>query len=178
VRSPIVMGGVVLVSWIWALTAVTVAAEVNPTTAEAQLRAAMTELGKANVDGDTDKADRLLAAGYVQTDISGHVQGKSEWLAEYFRPLAQLIKAGQFHWDLREEKDVQVRFFRDTAVVVGSLTMKGTEAALLPERGWDASPGTSVGLVTFRFTRVFIKRDGRWLLAALHNAVVPDLGRE
>jgi hypothetical protein len=84
------MGGVALASWIWAVAAVTVAAEAN-SAAEVQVRAVMAELGKANVDGDTEKAERLLAAEYVQTDISGHVQGKSEWLTEYFRPLAQLI---------------------------------------------------------------------------------------
>lgn len=176
-RSPIVMGGVVLASWAWALAAVTVAAEVN-SAAQVQVRAVMAELGKANVEGDTEKAERLLAAEYVQTDISGHVQGKSEWLAEYFRPLAKLIKAGEFHWDLREEKDVQIQFFGDMAVAVGSLTMKGTGATWQPGRGWVASPGTSLGPLTFRFTRVFIKRDGNWLLAALHNAVVPDLGRK
>ena len=172
-RSPTIMVGLVLSSWSWALAAVVS----NPcSSAEVQVRAVMAELGKANVDGDADKAERLLAAEYLQTDISGHVQSGSEWLAEYFRPLAQLIKAGQFHWDLRDEKDVQIQLFGDTAVVVGSLTMKGSGATWQPDRGWVASPGASVGPLTFRFTRVFIKRGGKWLLAALHNAVVPDFG--
>jgi len=39
-----------------------------------------------------------------------------------------------------------------------------------PQHTWVADPDARPSL-TLRFTRVYIKRDGKWLLAALHNAV-------
>ena len=144
---------------------------------EPELRSAMAARTKANLEGDTAKIESLMADEYVQTDISGHVQSKSQWLAEYFKPLAALIKSGQFHWDVWGEKDVQVRRFGDTVVVVGNLTLKGSGASPVSGRGWVASPQATIGPVVLHFTRIWIKRDGKWLLAALQNAVVPDAGK-
>jgi len=53
-----------------------------------------------------------LAAG-----IFGRVQNKTAWMAEYFRPLAALIKNGKFRWERYEEHDVRVTMLGDTAVV-------------------------------------------------------------
>jgi len=141
------------------------------------LQSAMAARTKANLEGDTAKIESLMVDEYVQTDISGHVQSKSQWLAEYFKPLAALIKSGQFHWDIWGEKDVQVRRFGDTVVVVGNLTLKGSGASPVSGRGWVASPQATIGPVVLHFTRIWIKRDGKWLLAALQNAVVPDAGK-
>lgn len=129
---------------------------------------------KANLEGDTDKAENLMVDEYVQTDIFGRVQTKSEWLAEYFNPLAALIKSGQFRWEIWDEKDLQIRQFGDAVVVVGHSTLKGSGASPVPGRGWVASPQATVGPVVLHFTRLWIKRDGKWLLAAVHNATVPE----
>jgi ketosteroid isomerase-like protein len=141
--------------------------------ADAKLHSAMAERTTASLAGDVDTIESLTADGYLQTDIFGRVQSKSEWLAEYFKPLAVLIKGGQFRWDVWDEKDVQIREFGDVAVVVGSLTLKGSGASIVAGRGWVASPQSTIGPVTLRFTRLWIKRNGKWLLAALHNAMVP-----
>jgi hypothetical protein len=56
------------------------------------------------------------------------------------------------------------------------LIQKGSGASPVPGRGWVASPGATVGPAVLHFTRLWVRRDGKWLLAALHNAVVPDVG--
>ena len=138
---------------------------------ERDLRSAMDERHKAMVAGETDVVERLTADEYVQTDISGYVQDKSAWLNEYFRPLAALMKAGKFRWDAYEEKDVQIRSFGDTAIVIGSITLKGT-GAKPSGHTWVESPETTF-TGTLRFTRVWVKRDGSWKLATLQNSLIP-----
>lgn len=61
-----------------------------------------------------------MADEYLQTDIAGYIQDKTAWLNEYFKPLAELIKAGKFRWEVFDEKDVQIRTYGNTAVVIGS----------------------------------------------------------
>jgi hypothetical protein len=62
---------------------------------DAQVRAVMAERTRASLERDTGKVESLMADDYLQTDIAGRVQTKSEWLAGYFRPLPKLIKAGK-----------------------------------------------------------------------------------
>ena len=56
------------------------------------------------------------------------------------------------------------------AVVIGSLELRvAVRGRRHSTHGWadpDAHPS-----LTLRFTRVYIKRNGKWLLAALQNAV-------
>jgi hypothetical protein len=141
---------------------------------EPELRSAMAARTKANLEGDTDKAESLMVDEYVQTDIFGRVQTKAEWLAEYFKPLAALIQSGQFRWEVWDEKNLQIRQFGDAVVVVGNLTLQGSGASPVPGRGWVASPQAKVGPVVLHITRLWIKRGGKWLLAAVHNATVPE----
>jgi hypothetical protein len=142
------------------------------------LQTAIAARQKANLEGDTEKIEKLMTDEYLQTDILGRVQNKSEWLADYFRPLAALIKAGQFHWDVWEEKNVQIRQFGDVVIVVGTLTLKGRGASPVPGRGMVASPQATFGPVDLRFTRIWINRNDKWLLAAIHNATVPEQGKK
>jgi ketosteroid isomerase-like protein len=139
-------------------------------TSDDALRRAMAQRNAAMVAGDSAAVESLTAGDYIQTDISGYVQDKSTWLSEYFRPLAQLIKAGKFRWEVYEEKDVQVRIFGDTAVVTGSMNLKGT-GAKPGGHTWVEAPGNTFG-GTLRFTRVWINEGDQWRLAALQNNLV------
>ena len=85
---------------------------------EAELRAAMAEHRKASLAGDTERVASFMADEYLQTNVSGKVQDKSAWLAEYFIPYAALIKAGTLHVTY-EDEDVRIRIFGDAAVVIG-----------------------------------------------------------
>lgn len=137
---------------------------------EAELRAAMDERRKASVAGDTETIANSMADDYIQTDIAGYVQNKTSWLKEYFKPLAELIRTGKFHWDTFDEKDIQIHMYGDTAVVIGTLELKGSGARPTPQHSWVADPDAHPNLKLW-FTRVYVKRDAKWLLAALHNAV-------
>jgi len=55
----------------------------------------MTELRGANIQGNVDTVANSITDDYIQTDINGYRQDKTTWLNEYFKPLADLIKAGQ-----------------------------------------------------------------------------------
>jgi uncharacterized protein (TIGR02246 family) len=145
-------------------------AQATDFSAEAELRAVIAERRKASLEGDTAKIASSMADEYLQTDIAGYVQDKSAWLNEYFKPLAELIKAGKFQWEVYEENDVQLRMYGDAAIVIGRLELKGAGARPTPQHTWVADPDARPSL-TLRFTRVYIKRDGKWLLTALHNAV-------
>ncbi|HZQ95026.1 MAG TPA: DUF4440 domain-containing protein [Candidatus Sulfotelmatobacter sp.] len=136
--------------------------------AEAELRIFMAGLRKASIEGDMETIANAMTDDYVQTDINGYRQDKTTWLNEYFRPLADLIKAGKFHWDEYERKNLQFRFYGDCAIVTGELQAKGTGARFGPEHTWVADPGASFS-GTLHFTHVYVKQNGKWALAALHN---------
>jgi hypothetical protein len=138
---------------------------------EVELRSVMAELHKAALEGDTEKTASLMTDEYVQTDISGHFQEKTEWLNTYANPLVDLIKAGKFHWEVYEEKDVQIRIYSDAAAVMGTFELKAAGARWGAQHTWVADPDAHPG-ATLCFTRVFIRRNGKWLLAAIHNALL------
>jgi ketosteroid isomerase-like protein len=100
--------------------------------------------------------------------LNGYRQDKTTWLNEYFKPLADLIKAGKFHWEEYERTNLQFRFYGDCAVVTGELHAKGTGAKFGAQHTWVADPNASFS-GTLHFTHVYIKQNGKWMLAALHN---------
>lgn len=139
--------------------------------AQAEIRSVMAQGRKASLEGDSEKIAALMTDDYLQTDISGHVQDKATWLKEYFNPIAELIKAGKFRWEVYDRKEVQIRIYGDSAVVVGALEAKGSGARWLAQTyTWVADPSASFS-GTLRFTQVYVRRNGKWLLAALHNAI-------
>ena len=140
--------------------------------AEAELRTFMTELRRANIQGDVDTVANSITDDYIQTDINGYRQDKTTWLNEYFKPLADLIKAGKFHWDEYERTNLQFRFYGRCAIVTGELHAKGTGAKPAPRHTWVPDPNASFS-GTLDFTHVYIKQNGKWMLAALHNQIPP-----
>ena len=158
---------VLLIASVREATAAPQAAE----SAEGEIRSMMAQARQASLEGDSNKIASLMADEYVQTDISGHVQDKSTWLKQYFDPISELIKAGKFRWEVYERKDVQIRVYGDSAVVIGALDAKGSRARWMPQtQTWAADPSATFS-GTLRFTHVYIRRNGKWLLVALHNAV-------
>ena len=151
-------------------TTATILARNVDTNAEAELRAIMAELRNASIEGDVDTTANSMTDDYIQTDINGYRQDKKTWLNEYFRPLADLIKAGKFHWDDYERENLQFRFYGDCAVVTGELHAKGTGAKFGPQHTWVADPNASFSGI-LHFTHVYIKQNGKWMLAALHNQI-------
>lgn len=147
--------------------------ESSTLTAESELRAVMAEMQKASMEGDETTVANSMADDYLQTDISGYRQDKTTWLKEYFRPLADLIKAGKFHWDEYERTNLQFRIHGDCAIITGDLQLKGAGAKPGPQHTWLADPTASFS-GTLHFTHVYMKQNGKWLLAALHNQMAPS----
>jgi hypothetical protein len=161
----------ILLTLIAGASASSLCGQETTSSSDAELRAVMAERHKASLEGDTEKIAASIADDYLQTDISGFVQDKNTWLKQYFIPLAELIKAHQFRWDIYDEKDVQIRIHGDSAVVIGTLEAKGSGARMdMQQHTWVADPTSSFS-GKLRFTRVYVKQNGKWLIAALHNSV-------
>lgn len=87
----ILLGALLLLSAFLSPTAVL--SQTN-SSVDSEVRSVMAQLQKASKEGDSDRVASLLTEGYIQTDISGHVQNKATWLKEYFDPVPELIRAG------------------------------------------------------------------------------------
>ena len=68
---------------------------------------------------DTKALDMLLASTLVSVDTDGSIQGKSEFLAS--------IKSPEYQPSQAVTEQTNVQMYRDTAVVVGILRVKGTD---------------------------------------------------
>ncbi len=113
----------------------------------------------AFIAGDVETVKRMTAEEYLQTDVLGRVQDKSAWLAEYYMPIVERMKAGKFKWELFERKGIQVRRYGNVAVLIGLTRFKGSD---------DAKTGE------LRFTQVWLKRKGGWQRVVLQNAWLPN----
>jgi hypothetical protein len=141
--------------------------------AEGELRATLAERHNASLAGESEKIAASMTDDYLQTDIAGFVQDKPTWLRQYFIPLAELIKAGKFRWEKYDERDVQIRIHGESAIVIGTLEAKGVGARMdMTTHSWTADPTASFS-GTLHFTRVYVRQNGKWMIAALHNSVVP-----
>jgi ketosteroid isomerase-like protein len=141
--------------------------------AEAEVLAAMTEREKVFVAGDENAVARSMADDYLQTDAVGHVQDKATWLKGYFEPIAAKIKSGEFRWEVFRRTDLQVRDFGNVAVVIGALSLKSNmhwtgKEWQRSEQNKDRPPRE------MRFTQVWVKRDGAWKMAVVHNMYLPE----
>jgi hypothetical protein len=135
--------------------------------AKAEVLAALAERDKSFVTGDETKVAQLMSEDYLQTDVSGHVQDKQAWLNEYYRPLALLLKSGETRCATFDRSNIVVRDLGDTLVVAGEQTFKF--AGVNP---WNPKVTFQPGPPrVLRFTHVWIKRDGAWKLAVVHNAI-------
>lgn len=102
-------------------------------------------IGEAVVRRDADFMDRLWGDDFTYTGIRGEVKSKRDVLAEF--------KSGELRFSLMKFDDVKVRVYGETAVATGRATTKG-----------QSNQGEISG--EFRYTRVYVKRNGAWVLVA------------
>lgn len=107
---------------------------------------------EAILKGDTATLDKLTSDDYTNTTAQGKVEKKAEIMDGF--------KSGKIKFDSRELSDLDVRVYGNTAVVTGEVNQKATN------NGVDTS-GQS------RFTRVYVKQNGRWVSVA--NQATPIL---
>lgn len=101
---------------------------------------------------DVAGLDKLLAADWVLTHSDGKVQTKADYLDE----LATRSRSNQAIGN----EDVRLRRYGDTAVVTGTSVQSGVSNG----QPWNGR---------FRFTRVWVQRDGHWMMVASHSSRIP-----
>ncbi len=146
------MRNMLLIAVLFALCGVAAAqpsavrAETNPA-AEAEIKSLELKMADWIVHGAWDEYGRRLASDYVHTGYNGHVEGKEEALAALRDERRKIIV-------MEMEPSTQiVRVYGDTAISNAEFTISVRESGQLKMR-------------LMRLTDVFVRREGRWYLAA------------
>ena len=116
---------------------------------QAQLTKLEMDRAVAVVKADIATLDKYTSDDYVLINMNGHMAGKSEMIEGF--------KSGASKLTSEELSDLKVRVYGNTAVVTGKADIKGTLG------GADAT-----GQILF--TRVYVKKDGRWQSTSLQQA--------
>lgn len=121
--------------------------------AEADVRATDAQRFAAMVARDRPALERLLADDLSYTHSTGQVESKAQFL--------ESIASGTLLYRAIEPEEVAVRVYGETAVVTG-------RAALRVENRGQAMA------LPVRFTSVYVRKDGRWKLAAWQSTRLPE----
>lgn len=106
---------------------------------------------QAVLHGDVAALDRMTSEDYTFITLRGELRTKSEILKGF--------ASGSFKYASRQIADLNVRVYGSTAVVTGRSVQKGME------NGKDYSG-------PYWFTRVYVKRGGRWITVALQTTLI------
>ena len=107
----------------------------------------------AVVKNDVATLDKQTADDYTLITMNGQMSSKSQMLDNF--------KTGKSKVTSNEVSDLNVRVYGDTAVVTGKADVKGTLG------GQDANG-------TVMFTRVYVKKGGRWQSVAFQQTRVSN----
>lgn len=118
-----------------------------------EIRRVEAELCKAFETGDAATLRRELDATFTLTNSRGEVSSFAQNLAE--------VAAREPHYEIFRNHDQNVRLYGDAAIVTGITSVKGT------------SKGEPFA-ADFQFTDTYVRRNGRWLLAASHASRLPS----
>ena len=130
------------------LTAVSLYAQRSTPAVEKEIRALEDTWNEARAHADIAALDRLLADGWTVVHGDGTMNTKAEYLAD--------LKSGARKFDGGVVvSGFTVRVYGDTAVAAGTSESKVTINGK-PQGG------------SLRFTRVYVRRDGRWIMIATH----------
>ena len=116
-----------------------------------EIRALENARNQAILRGDAATLERMTSDDYTFITLRGEMRTKAE--------IVKGFSAGTFKYDSREISDLNIRVFRDAAVVTGRALQHGAE------NGKDYSGD-------YRFTRMYVKQGGRWLTVALQTTRV------
>jgi ketosteroid isomerase-like protein len=111
-----------------------------------EIRALENARNEAIVHGNAPALERMTSDDYTFITLRGELRSKAE--------IVKGFADGTFKYESREISDLNIRVYGNTAVVTGRSTQKGTEN----QKDYSGS---------YRFTRVYIKKDGRWQTVAL-----------
>jgi ketosteroid isomerase-like protein len=106
---------------------------------------------QAQIGADALALDRTYAADFIGIGPSGTVRNKAEVISDF--------TSGKLKFTSITTDDVQVRIYGNTAVETGISIMDGRDKDKTVPRD-------------NRFTRVWVKEDGRWQLVANHYSLL------
>lgn len=106
---------------------------------------------EAHLRGDAVALDRLWANDLFVTVPDMPVMNKEESLA--------LWRTGRMKFDIYKTSDIRIRVYNDAAVVTGQLERIRDSSSQKFEDDW-------------RFTKVYVRRAGRWQVVAWHGSHV------
>ena len=110
------------------------------------------ELRVAISKGDAKAYGRIVGDDYVFTNQDAVIRTKAQMVSAY--------ASGSIKYESVKLDDLKVHAYGDMAVVTGRSTVKGTD------NGKDISG-------QFRYTRVYVKRQGTWQLVATQLTHIP-----
>jgi ketosteroid isomerase-like protein len=110
-------------------------------------------LDTAIVQKDIARLEQILGEDFVYIDSAGGVNPRAA--------LIQGIKDSEATIEPFETTDVVVRIYGDTAVLTGRFLQKATY------KGQSFSG-------QFRYTDVYVKREGIWRAVSAHTSRIPD----
>jgi ketosteroid isomerase-like protein len=151
-RSTILVLGAIACAYYAA--AQTSSTEVSPqpqTSVERDIKSLEEARNQAVLHGDVAALDKMTSDDYTFITLRGELRTKPDILKGF--------ASGSFHYESRQISDLKVRVYGDTAIVTGRSVQKGME------NGKDYSGD-------YRFTRVYVKENGRWLTAALQTTLI------
>ena len=102
----------------------------------------------AVVKGDMAMVEKQTSDDYTLINMNGQMATKQQMIDAF--------KSGKSKLSMNELSDMKVRVYGNTAVVTGKSTVKGMM------NGKDATGSVM-------FTRVYVKKDGRWQSVALQQ---------
>jgi ketosteroid isomerase-like protein len=137
------------------LTALPAAAQAPSSTSQ-ELMKLENAWSEASMKRDGAALQRFYADEYVFTDADGVVTHKSDEI--------QNLTSGMFRLKSYKFDDLQVHLYGEVAVVTGRNTISG----VWEDIGRDVSG-------PYRFTDVFVMRDGRWQCVASQSSRVTGL---
>lgn len=117
---------------------------------EQAIRQRDSERIQAQINADAIALDRIYADDFIGIGPSGTVRTKPQVLSDF--------TSGELKFQSITTDDVQVRVYKNTAVETGISTMIGQDKG-------KAVPRDN------RFTRVWVKQQGRWRLVANHYSL-------
>jgi len=106
---------------------------------------------EAHLKGDAEALNKLWAEDLFVTVPDMPVMNKEESLA--------IWKAGKMKFDIYKTSDLRIKVYGNSAVVTGQLVRIRDRNSEKFEDDW-------------RFTKVYVRRDGRWQVVAWHGSHV------
>ena len=148
-RSRFLLPGVCAAALVLAGTA---AAQVRNPAAEDSVKALEQARGQALMQGDTVALSRMTAAEFNELNRFGGVRSRESNMRD--------VASGMLHILTFRLDSLDVRIYGDVAVLQGITDNSGTMGGM-PFAG------------RIRYTRVFVRRDGRWQAITMQHTPMP-----